>query len=239
MADSFRKKFVILTAARTGSNALVNALTRHPDIRCDYEVFHPLEVYTDGDNPFSIEERDQDPVAFLDTVMAWNHDRFPNKGVYGFKLFFAHSQAVQDHVIADPSWAKIILRRKNLLDQFTSEIIARNSAKWNSEQGEAKQTKIHVKISQLEYFLRHAKTGFDAADDALKSSGQSCLDLEYRDIAQGRFDAICNFLEVDGSVPVATHLEKQNSPRSADRISNVDEVQAWLRENDHMDWWVN
>lgn len=239
MLELFQRKFVILTSARTGSNALVNALTGHPEIHCDYEVFHPLQIYTAGDSPFAIAERDADPVGFLDRVMEWNSGRFPEKHVYGFKLFFAHSRAVFDRVIADPSWAKIVLYRQNLLDQFTSEQIARASSKWNSDHGNAGSQKIQVKISQLEYFLRHSQARFDEARTILKTSGQVHLELEYQDVAQGRFDAVCDFLKVDGSVPVATRLEKQNSPLSADRISNVDEVKSWLIANDHMDWWVD
>lgn len=238
MPEYFAKKFVIITAARTGSNALVNALTAHPSVHCDYEVFHPLQIYTAGDSPFSLEERERDPVAFLQTVMDWNRDRFPQKAVYGFKLFFPHNQAVYDHVIADPEWKKIVLRRRNLLDQFTSELIARASHKWNSDHGQAEKNKVEIKFSQFKYFLKHTQSNFDAVRAALKGSGQAFLGLEYEDVAAGRFDIVCDFLEVDGAA-ISTHLKKQNSPRSADKIVNAEEVKRWLQENGYLDWWVD
>ena len=77
MPGSFDKKFVILTSARTGSNALVNALTNHPDIHCDFEIYHEFQIYTAGDNAFTLEERNGDPVLFLDKVQSLAKDRAP------------------------------------------------------------------------------------------------------------------------------------------------------------------
>lgn len=233
----FDNRFVIITAARTGSNALVNALTNHADIHCDYEVFHPLEIYTAGDSPFDIAARDADPITFIRTVMDWNAGRYPAKSTYGFKLFFGHSDAVYDRLIEDETWQKILLRRDNILDQYVSEDIARQSAKWNSMQGAHKKKTTVVDLERFDQYRQRMSDNFAAAEQVLEATGQSYLSLEYADVAEGRFDKACTFLGVSGTAE--TELKKQNSPRSASKIENADEVQQWLAANGFSHWWVD
>lgn len=234
----FDRRFVIVTAARTGSNALVNALTNHADIHCDYEVFHPMHIYTAGDSPFDLSERDADPVRFVRTVMEWNAGRYPEQPIYGFKLFFGHSDAVYQRLIEDQSWQKIVLRRDNILDQYVSEDIARQSAKWNSMQGEHKRTSVTVDLEHFDKYRARMDANYTDAVQTLERTGQQFLSLEYADVAEGRFNKVCDFLGVDGS-SVATELKKQNSPRSASKIENADQVQAWLKDNGLSHWWVD
>lgn len=233
----YDQRFVIITAARTGSNALVNALTNHREIHCDYEVFHPLHIYTAGDCPFDLNERDADPVKFIRTVMDWNKGRYPEKPIYGFKLFFGHSDAVYQRLIADKSWQKIILSRDNILDQYVSEVIARQSAKWNSMQGAHKKKTTTVDLEHFEKYRQRMTMNYADALETLERTGQQYLSLEYADVAEGRFDKVCDFLGVDGS-SVTTELKKQNSPKSASKIENADQVKAWLAQNNLSHWWV-
>ena len=228
---------MILTAARTGSNALVDALLQHPEIHCDFEIFHSDQIYTAGDNPFDIALRDRDHNLFLTDCVRWSRERHPSAQAYGFKLFFGHSDRVYERVLADPTWKKILLHRSNMLDQCVSDEIARLSQKWTSNDGVSAVKKIELEMPQLEYRVQTNSRNFRMAEDFLEESEQAFLKLEYGDVVDGRFDKVCRFLGVD-DIPLATSLKKQNSRRSADKISNVEQVKNWLRDNGHLDWWV-
>lgn len=228
---------MVLTAARTGSNALVDALLKHPQIHCDFEIFHSDQIYTAGDNPFDIVSRDRDHNLFLNECVNWSRKQHPSAQVYGFKLFFGHSDPVYERVLADPAWKKILLYRSNMLDQCVSDEIARLSQKWTSNDGVSQVKKIELDIAQLEYRVRTNTRNFEMAEDFLETSQQAYLKLEYGDVVNGRYGKVCRFLGVD-DIPLATSLKKQNSRRSADKIANVEDVKSWLRDNGHMDWWV-
>ncbi len=216
-------------------------MTRHPKIHCDYELFHELEIYADGPCPFSLEERDKDQWQFLDTVMGWSKQRYPKKKIYGFKLFFDHSQAVYDQIIEDISWRKIILRRSNILDQFTSEQLAFASNRWHSDAGQNKPTpsKVDIDLDEFDRYRQYIARRYQRAEDSLIASGQDYLMLDYEDVAAGHFDKACRFLCVSASKQVKTHLKKQNPLKSADKIANAAEVRQWLQDKNLSQWWVD
>ncbi|MCA9265021.1 MAG: sulfotransferase, partial [Planctomycetales bacterium] len=68
------KRFVILAVPRTGSNLLCTLLNSHPEILCHHEVFNPQGIFlalTQRDRPHSLpslDERNRDPLRFLDEV---------------------------------------------------------------------------------------------------------------------------------------------------------------------------
>jgi LPS sulfotransferase NodH len=238
MPSSFKTKFVILTMARTGSNALVGALNRHPSIMCDYEVFHHDAIYTSGENPFGISERNSDPLGFLDRLIDWRLKTCSEQNVYGFKLFLEHEHRICKALLADPSWQKILLKRENLLDQYISLQIAWKNGAWTSLEKGNKPTTIMVDTNALKDFIRHTQRSFLQLEKAITRRRQEFLTLDYADIKEARLSKLFQFLGVaacESAVPIHT---KQNSARSADKILNPDEVRKFLKQRRLSHFWV-
>lgn len=238
MTNFYDQKFVIITMARTGSNALVNALTKHSAIHCDYEVYHPDQIYTDGIFPGLADVRDDDLVGFLYRVMAWNAERLPDKRTYGFKLFFEHSDLILKTVVDDPSWRKIILGRHNVVDQYISWAIARQSGAWSSDYGRDKKTKIDFDRKRFLKFVEEVETSYSFVEGRLKETGQDFLRLDYEDVAAQRFNKVFDFLGVDRATDLTPHLKKQNSRRTARKINKPFQVWRWLMCNGYGRYWV-
>ena len=77
MADTARR-FVILSARRSGSNLLCTLIDSHPDALCHHELFNPRGIFTaldlrDTATPLhDIATRERDPVAYLAQVWRCN-----------------------------------------------------------------------------------------------------------------------------------------------------------------------
>ncbi|SDD85119.1 MULTISPECIES: hypothetical protein [Kordiimonas] len=238
MTDFHSQKFVIVTMARTGSNALVNALTRHPGIHCDYEIFHPDQIFTDGVFPGPTEVRDNDIPGFLPKVMAWNAERYPEKKVYGFKLFTDHSPVIMDQILDDPSWKKIILRRSNTLDQYLSLEIAKQSGAWSSDYAKKGHVKIDLDRDAFLTFHDDVTGVFDSIIRKLEQSGQDFLTLDYSDVAHENFKPVFDFLGLADASSATPHLSKQNPKRTASKVNHPLSLWWWLLRQGLGRFWV-
>jgi len=237
MTDFHSQKFVVITMARTGSNALVDALARHPAIHCDFEIFHPDQIFSNGVFPGPTEVRDDDITGFLPKVMAWNAERFPEKKVYGFKLFTDHAPQVMDQILADPSWKKIILRRANTLDQYLSLEIAQQSGAWSSEYERRKRARIDVDRGAFLAFHNQVSSRFDEIEDRLEQSGQTYLKLGYSDVAAGNFKLVFDFLGLAAASTATPHLSKQNPKRTALKVVRPWSLWWWLMRQGPGRFW--
>ncbi len=224
--------------ARTGSNALVNALTRHPAIHCDYEIFHPDQIFSDGVFPGPTEVRDDDIIGFLPKVMAWHAERFPEKKIYGFKLFTDHSAEIMEKVLDDPSWKKIILRRGNTLDQYLSLEIALQSGAWSSDYGKQKRARVDVNRDAFLAFHNQVSSRFGAIEGRLEQSGQAFLKLDYSDVAAGNFKPVFDFLGLGEASSAIPQLSKQNPKRTASKVARPWSLWWWLMRQGLGRFWV-
>lgn len=238
MTDFHSQKFVVITMARTGSNALVDALARHPAIHCDFEIFHPDQIFSNGVFPGPTEVRDNDIPGFLSKVMAWNAERFPEKKVYGFKLFTGHAPQIMDQVLADPAWKKIILRRANTLDQFLSLEIAQQSGAWSSEYAKKKRARIAVDRDAFLAFHNQVSRRFGAIESRLEQSGQTFLRLDYCDVAAGNFKPVFDFLDLAEAATATPRLSKQNPRRTAPKVERPWSLWWWLMRQGLGRFWV-
>src|SRR5207237_10395049 len=127
-----RVRFVILAVARTGSNMLCTLLGSHPHVLCHHELFNPKGVYYALDLRGSafdlggVEERDRDPLGFVDRVWA-AHRSFTH---VGFKMTPHQNQAVLDAMLHDPLVRKVVLRRENRVRTYVSRVIAETTGQW-------------------------------------------------------------------------------------------------------------
>ena len=124
-------RFVILAAPRTGSNLLCTLLNSHAEILCHHELFNPQGVFTaldfqDDAIACSPGQRDRDPIAFLGRVWETHF----NHQCVGFKWTRGQNEQVLAHVLGDASIKKIVLRRRNRVKTYVSEMIAKQTEQW-------------------------------------------------------------------------------------------------------------
>jgi hypothetical protein len=74
----------------------------------------------------TIEERERDPIEFLDRV--WR--RPEGRRSVGFKLCWKQNEAIFNAVLEDPGIRKIVLKRRNRIKSFVSLLLARQTGEW-------------------------------------------------------------------------------------------------------------
>jgi len=122
------QRFVVLASPRVGSNIFIATLNQFPHITAHYELFHPEHIYAssaDGSalvSNYSLRDRDEDPVSFLDSLWAKSRKLSANRTEFrpavGFKLFEGQlpSSTLQWAILQDCGLKKIVLVRENVLD---------------------------------------------------------------------------------------------------------------------------
>ena len=129
---NYMHRFVILATPRTGSNLLCTLLQSHPDVLCHHEAFNPngifvaLPLRNSGFSLGSMEEREADPLGFLQRI--WNN-RLGHR-IVGFKMTHIQQTQVFNNICIDPSVCKIVLKREARLKTYVSRLIAEISGIW-------------------------------------------------------------------------------------------------------------
>jgi len=231
-------KFVVVAMARTGTNALISALRQHPKCYTDFELFHDKQIPGPLGEKFSLEERDQDPHGFLDEAVAEALHRKPAMHSYGFKIFFEHNDALLSELITDPAWPVVLLRRENTLDQFLSLCIAVDTNVWNSKGGNAK-AKILFKEKDFLFFKNRVDGFYADVERQLAAAAQPFWRFGYRDITEGNYGPLCEFLGLEEPHNLAPMLKKQNPVGTADKVENPDEVCHVLAKLGLTHLWVD
>ncbi len=134
-------RFVIVTAGRTGSTWLVDALGSHDEIVCFGSVFEVGADYVsfdvEGYDNFDARDRalrDTAPVKFLRQRIFGQH----HAGVraVGFKFQYRNwfgFPGLLEHLVADPQLKVIHLRRRNLLRALVSLRLAQMSGQYHRQ----------------------------------------------------------------------------------------------------------
>jgi len=131
-------RFVILSAARTGSNMLATLLHDHPEIICFRELFNHrasqidfgVEGYDPGDEA-DRHLRDTDFSAFLEQRIFREHG--PRIQTVGFKMPYEHFMffpGMEGWIAGHREIHIVHLRRRNLLRQFASVKVAQATGVW-------------------------------------------------------------------------------------------------------------
>jgi LPS sulfotransferase NodH len=180
-------RFIILNATRTGSNFLCTVLNSHPGILCHHEIFNPHVIGVARhlqDSEFrlgSMEERESDPVEFLDRV--WRTDL--GRAAVGFKMCLWQHQPAYDAVVPDASVRKIILKRRNRVKSFVSLLLARQTGEWvvyDDRGAPAPRPRVQVdRDALLENIALHERF-YGETEQALRESGQDHVLLWYEDL---------------------------------------------------------
>jgi LPS sulfotransferase NodH len=228
-------RFVILNAARTGSNYLCALLNSHPEILCHHEIFNPhvvgvaRDLHNGGFALGTIEERERDPIAFLERV--WRTALgYP---IVGFKLCWRQHEVAYRAVLADTSVRKIVLKRRNRVRTFVSLLRARQTGEWviYADTGAAPgEAAIRVEYPELLHNIDYNEQYYAEVESTLAATGQQHLTLFYEELtAEPALARLLEFLGAARPDPalLQSGTRKLITSRSLrEVVSNFDELHA-------------
>jgi LPS sulfotransferase NodH len=228
-------KFVIVGAARTGSTLLVDLLNAHSQVLAFGELFRTPEAigwdvrpFVTYQSPRLIDLYRADPVAFLERSV---FRRWPaNYAAVGFKLFYYHARqppqsVVWDHLASDRSIRILHIKRRNLLAQYLSLLIAHKTDVWSTTRSPADPPvplRIDVEACR-KYFLDVRRSEDECAgffkNHAIRNVYYESLARNYACEMQG----IADFLGVRQE-RIGSALVRQNKDPVSQTITNYDEL---------------
>lgn len=246
-------RFVIIASARTGSSHLVNVLGGHPEIFCHGNVFaqHMMATFwPKGSRPPASEVgaiksdlrdlRERDPDAFLERVFSTDFGR----AHVGFKIFRGQNDPVLEKLVADSSIRKIVLFRRNVLANYSSAMLAKESQVWDVQKGkeQGKPSKVEFEEDQFVIFHNNFIRYYRDVISGLTGSRQSFHLINYEEINDPlMLAATINFIGADGNHIIGSNKMKkiqvkQNTSDILERFSNPDDAEAFLARNNLLHW---
>jgi len=217
------RRFVILSARRSGSNLLCTLIDSHPDALCHHELFNPHCIFTaldlrDTATPLhDMAARERDPIAYLAQV--WRYAR--GHACIGFKMTPEQHPEILHAVLEDSGIAKIVLRRDNPLRALVSERIADITGRWEAYAGEAggqdidsaARPRVHVERDELDRHVQQVQAFYDGLIDAMQRSGQRWLELRYESLFDpGEQRRLCDFLGLSPRALQARSIRQNPEP---------------------------
>ncbi|MGA3239238.1 MAG: dihydrofolate reductase family protein [Bryobacteraceae bacterium] len=232
-------RFAIIAAPRTGSNMLCTMLNAHPEILCHHELFNPGGIHyaldhRDGQFELgSIEERDRDPAGFLRGVFGHRCGR----NAVGFKVNRGQNEIAFHVILTDVTVRKIILRRRNRVKTFVSELIAERTGQWESYEFSdfsRPSPAVEIDANKLCQYLTVTDDYYRGIENRLLSTGQRVLQVTYEDLSSAREQQrILSFLGVSTSVPALIPVtRKRNQADLRSLVSNFDELRSGLKNEE-------
>jgi riboflavin biosynthesis pyrimidine reductase/LPS sulfotransferase NodH len=232
-------RFAIIAAPRTGSNMLCTMLNAHPEILCHHEIFNPEGIHFALDHrggqfdPGTIADRDRYPETFLHRVFEHRCGR----NAVGFKINRGQNGVAFRCVLTDPGIKKIILRRRNQVKTFVSELIAERTGQWESyEFSDFSQPSpaVEIDVTRLDEYLAATGDYYADIENRLHSTDQQVLHVTYEDLnSDGEQRRILDFLGVSTSVPPLIPVtRKRNQADLRFLVSNFNELRAGLKNEE-------
>jgi len=235
-------RFVLFAAPRTGSNLLCGLLNAHRDILCHHGLFNPGGVHWARggvalpDYPGGVGCRDADPARFLQHV--WSLQA--GQAATGFKLNRDEDEAAVSLLLRDRGVRKILLRRRNRVRTYVSELVARQTGIWESyEKGAlaaAPLPRLRLDPADL---LRHAALNaayYAQLEAVMRADGQGWLDICYEDLAQpGELARILAFLGQPPPAQLPSICHKRGPADLATVVQNLEELRHALAGSDLAD----
>lgn len=248
------RRFAIFAAKRSGSNMLCTLLDAHPRITCHHELFNPRGVFVAlrwrglASSAVDLRARDDDPLGHLARVWAGSWPPVPAALASeppvlarGFKLTRGQAAVIEAALLDDPTVAKIVLRRANLLATLVSEKIAVALDEWEVYDADELATvrpRVRVEAEELRAHVDAVAHWYAALERRMSASGQRWLELDYETLehhaAQRR---VLGYLGVGPCErAIVPRSVRQNPAPLAERISNYDELAASLRGDPLAAW---
>jgi LPS sulfotransferase NodH len=233
--------FVILFVARTGSNLLAGMLDTHPQILCHHELFpsgpapHRSLSVREGKLALDLgtaEERDRDPIGFLSRMYKLN----AGAKAVGFKMGLSDPNVgVLLALILNRSIRKVVLRRENWLQVYTSALIAEQTHTFIRFEGDAKTPEpasqgVIVDADKFIVYVRKRQLAYRGLRGLAQLTSQQFFEISYEQIKDSAvIGRLLEFLGVEADAQLRERTVKQNPPRLQDRISNYEELSRRLQ----------
>lgn len=242
------KKFVLIGAPRTGSTLLVQLLNSSPVIKCHYELYNQNELNIDGvDRSAEIPERNANPTAFLDKIVAETN---PRAEAVGFKIFDGHNEELMQELIRRDDWKKLVLNRRNFLSIYSSRLISQKKELWSAPTEDGKRGSVAetsatptwnetVEFDEKQFWnLYDRHVGFyGRVVEALNAAGQHFEYLEYGDLLnEGLVRRLFPYLGIAQPDQLQTNLRRNNTSHILSRFDNKDHVRDFLKRVNRLDW---
>ncbi len=242
-------KFVVYGVPRVGSNFFISQLNCHPDILCHYEIFHRHAIH-DGfvDKPeschwleaVSLQERDASPESFLARLFE-NHHGYTH---VGYNLFPNQNDSVLKRGFAESSLKKIILKRKNILENYISFKVAVKTGVWSSKAAKERgvdetrlDKRVHFEKKEFINHVRRINRFYDNVENNIALKQGEALVIYYEDMLRDRQAVLCqvyDFLGVERVIlPGTTIFKKQNREDLRELVYNYGELEVFLGERYH------
>jgi LPS sulfotransferase NodH len=238
------QRFCVVAQARSGSEYLTTRLNEHPDIACHRELYNRRTVYTALTGPWKaklpqVEWRDEHPLEALEQVAELSAQAFPEKRVFGFKLFLNHNQEVRKHIRTEERYKLVVLERGNKLAQFVSTLTARETGRWsvfndNKDKTATGTVQVDVDVDELARFVELEDQRYSQFNKRI-AGRPGVIHLATEEL-EPRFAEVLDFLGVDVSPELREVRGRQNPSPLSGRIRNWDQVSDWLGREGHTAW---
>ena len=235
--DPAVQKFLVISAPRTGSNLFCGLMTSHPKIICFHEVFHRKGILIGSPSNISsfdlgsAEERDQNPVKFLQKLYSREHG-FP---AVGMKMFSGHNDIVMLALMQNRDVKKIVVSRRAALHAYSSVLVARQTHAYQNidESAASKPGRVHIDVDEFRKFADSREKFF--SDIRAQLRGQDYRELDYLDIANRtrQFWEVQEFLGLEMVNDLKARLRQQSAGELIDKIANYDELAEELWNTPH------
>lgn len=222
-----RPYFVIFGAMRTGSNLLERTLAELGDTVCYGEAFNPAFIGGPKQHElfgWDLAARDANPEGFLETLRLKAGRKIP-----GFRLFDDHAPALAQRILRDPDCRRIVLQRDPLAS-YLSLKAARATGQWMLR-NPARRIPIRVAFDGDEFETYREKLRVHYAGLAAEIA-DACTDammLDYEDLTDHAvLSRSAQHIGSAGDIPEAQPILRQNPTSLTERVSNYEEMCAWL-----------
>ncbi len=162
----------------------------------------------------------------------------------GFKIFRSQNDDMLGKLMNDSSIRKIVLFRSNVLANYSSAMIARDSHVWDVAKGDEVKQPPRIKFDERQFIVFHNNLirYYRGVISSLNQNKQDFRFLRYDEINDPMALAmIINFIGADGNR--AIDLEnikklqvKQNTSDILQRFSNPELVEKFLAERNRLHW---
>jgi len=233
------RRFVIFSAARSGTSLLSSTLNTHPNIFTHGEIYHPRPkwhlrgTFADWSDEQTIAAR-ADKIGYLKMV-------FDQAGadVVGFKMWHSQEPQICDSLLAIPAVSNIIYERENRLAQYASGALAKQSGIWNrSAQNAPYKGRDSEPVEfNARRFLSYVRRQEKTFAHYRKYAKGPVLDMTYADLTTRGFHPVLRFLGVP-EVNLEPQKQKLHSSNIIARFqpSAHKEVHAVLKDLGHPEW---
>jgi LPS sulfotransferase NodH len=230
-------KFVMFSRARSGSNWLVSLLGHHPSICMFYEAFALKQVYLNGKWKVTVGEREANRSAFLNSIYSAHQGGVcQNRTHIGFKVFDRQLSLEEfASLVESPHTKKIILVRRDILDQFVSLKKAMDFTAWTNKDTSSMTIDLNTR-----QFWKHAALSKDYGDCLASVQDASWMTVDYDTLKLSprmELNRIFRHLGVDDAYEYEfkDNHSVQNKAKTCKNVENYEELACALRGTQYED----